>query len=183
MIKNSHNPGGKSKPKWPKDSKISATFSRCGKYRYQLKEIWDPDKPLVLWLLMNPSVACVEYSDPTLRRTGMFSRSWGYGGQLVGNILAYRSTNKMGLLKVDDPIGPKNNEMILKMAKKAEMIVLAYGQPPKKLQGRGKETRELLRDHPNLCYLKLSKDGTPVHPLYLPSNLKPSIYSNNSIGA
>lgn len=176
MIKKSHNPGGKSKPKWPKDSKVSAVFSKCQKYRYQLKEIWDPDKPLVLWLLMNPSVACVEYSDPTLRRTGMFSRAWGYGGQLVGNILAYRSTDKMGLLKVQNPIGTKNNKMILEMAKEASVVVLAYGQPPKKFKDRGREVVELLKDHPNLCYLKLSKDKTPVHPLYLPSSLKPKNY-------
>jgi len=170
-----HNPGGKSKPKWPEDSKVTAIFSKCQKYRYQLREVWDPDKPLVLWLLMNPSVACVEHSDPTLRRTGMFSRSWGYGGQLVGNILAYRSTDKMGLLKVKDPIGPNNNQMILKMMGEAKTIILAYGQPPKKLQGRGKEVTELLKGHPNLCYLRLAKDGTPIHPLYLPSSLKPKL--------
>lgn len=168
-----HNPGGKSKPKWPEDSKVSAKFSNCGKYRYQLREIWDPEKPLVLWLLMNPSVACIEYSDPTLRRTGIFSRSWGYGGQLVGNILGYRSTDKNGLLKVDDPIGPQNNKNILEMAKEAKMIILAYGQPPKKFWDRGKEVVGLLDNHPNLCYLKLSQNGTPVHPLYLPANLRP----------
>lgn len=168
-----HNPGGKSKPKWSEDSKVTAKFSNCQKYRYQLSEIWDPTKPLVLWLLMNPSVACIEYSDPTLRRTGMFSRDWGYGGQLVGNILAYRSTNKMNLLKIDDPIGPRNNKMILEMSKKSKMIVLAYGQPPRKFKDRGKEVVKLLKDHPNICYLKLSKDGTPIHPLYLPSKLKP----------
>lgn len=169
-----HDPGGKSKPKWPKESKVKATFSKCQQYRYGLSEIWDPNSPLILWLLMNPSVACTEYSDPTLRRTGMFSRSWGYGGQLIGNILAYRSTDKMNLLKVDDPIGPRNNKVILYMAKKAKTIVLAFGQPPKKLQYRGLEVIELLKDHPKLCFLKLSKDGTPVHPLYLPANLKPT---------
>jgi hypothetical protein len=60
------------------------------------------------------------------------------------------------------------------MSKKVKTVVLAIGQPPKKLQYRGKEVTELLKDHPNLCYLKLSKDGTPVHPLYLPSSLKPT---------
>ena len=173
MASPKHDPGGKSKPKWPEDSIIKATFSKCQKYRYGLSEIWDTNKPLVLWLLMNPSVACVEYGDPTLRRTGMFSRSWGYGGQLVGNILAYRSTDKMNLLKIKDPIGARNNKVILDMSKKAETVVLAFGQPPKKLQYRGEEVIELLKNHPNLCYLKLSKDGTPIHPLYLPANLKP----------
>jgi hypothetical protein len=103
----------------------------------------------------------------------MFYRSWGYGGQLVGNILAYRSTDKMNLLKIKDRIGPRNNKVILDMSKKAETVVLAFGQPPKKLQYRGEEVIELLKNHPNLCYLKLSKNGTPIHPLYLPASLKP----------
>ncbi len=175
MVK--HDAGGKSRPKWPEDSKIAAEFSACGQYRYSLSEIWDQRKPLVLWILMNPSVACVEYSDPTLRRTGQFARDWGYGGQLVGNVHAYRATDKNKLLEVNNPVGPGNDESILRMAGKAKMIVLAYGQPPKKLKNRGEEVVNLLIDHPGLSYLRLAKDGlTPVHPLYLPADLLPKPY-------
>ena len=71
-----HDAGGKSRPSWPSDSKISAVFSECQKYRYQLREIWDESKPFAMWLLMNPSVACLDYGDPTLIRTGRFARSW-----------------------------------------------------------------------------------------------------------
>ncbi len=73
-----HDAGGKSRPLWPADSKISAIFSECQQYRYQLREIWDESKPLAMWLLMNPSVACIDYADPTLIRTGKFARSWGF---------------------------------------------------------------------------------------------------------
>jgi len=100
-----HDPGGKSRPAWPIDSTVSARFSDCGQYRYELAEIWDNTKPLVLWILMNPSVACLDYSDPTLRKTGIFSRAWGYGGQLIGNVHAYRATDKKRLLDVHDPSG------------------------------------------------------------------------------
>lgn len=168
-----HDAGGKVRPAWPLDSKVTAKFSKCEKYRYQLQEIWDPSKPLVLWLLMNPSVACTDYGDPTLRKTGNFSRAWGYGGQLVGNVHAYRATDKSRLLEVGDPVGPKNNQMILKMAAQAKTVVLAYGQPPKALRARGVEVVALLRHHPGLCHLRLAQDGTPVHPLYLPSTLRP----------
>ena len=65
-----HDAGGKVRPSWPADSVVTAVFSECQWYRYQLREIWDPAKPLVLWILMNPSVACTDYSDPTLRKTG-----------------------------------------------------------------------------------------------------------------
>ena len=171
-----HDAGGKVRPAWPADSKISAEFSDCQKYRYQLREIWDESKPLVLWLLMNPSVACTDYSDPTLRKTGKFSRTWGFGGQLVGNVHAYRATDKSRLLEVNDPVGPKNNQMILEMAAQAKTIVLAYGQPPQALRARGQELVSLLRHHPDLCHLRLAQDGTPVHPLYLPSTLRPIRY-------
>jgi hypothetical protein len=168
-----HDAGGKVHHAWPADSAVSAVFSECEKYRYQLREIWDASKPLVLWLLMNPSVACTDYSDPTLRKTGQFARAWGYGGQLVCNVHAYRATDKSRLLEVADPVGPKNDQMILEMAAEAETVVLAYGQPPKALRSRGAEVVALLRHHPGLCHLRLAQDGTPVHPLYLPSSLLP----------
>ena len=168
-----HDPGGKARPAWPEDSRVTAVFSQCERYRYQLREVWEPSLPLVLWLLMNPSVACLDFSDPTLRKTGKFARSWGYGGQLVSNVHAYRATDKNRLLTVNDPVGPQNDPMILQMAAEAETVVLAYGQPPQALRQRSHDVIALLRDHPRLCYLRLSKDGTPMHPLYLPDKLKP----------
>ncbi len=169
-----HDAGGKSRPAWPTDSKVSARFSECDQYRYELSEGWDTTKPLVLWILMNPSVACLDYADPTLIKTGKFARSWGFGGQLIGNVHAYRSTNKKGLLQVKDPIGPGNDKALLRMAKRAQTVVLAYGHPPRSLKGRGRKVVEMLSDHPALSYLKLAKDETtPWHPLYLPDNLRP----------
>lgn len=176
-----HDAGGKSRPAWPSDSTVTARFSECDQYRYELSEVWDKTKPLVLWILMNPSVACLDYADPTLIKTGKFARSWGYGGQLIGNVHAYRSTNKKGLLQVEDPIGPKNDKALLRMAKRAQTVVLAYGHPPKSLKGRGRKVVEMLSDHPALCYLKLANDGiTPWHPLYLPSNLRPIYQTKQS---
>lgn len=134
-----HDAGGKSRPLWPADSKVTARFSDFQRYRYQLREVWDESKPLVLWVLMNPSVACLDYSDPTLRKTGRFSRDWGYGGQLVGNVHAYRATDKKELLNVDDPVGPENDRKILEMAEEADVVILSYGQPPKALRHRGEK--------------------------------------------
>ena len=168
-----HDAGGKIRPAWPTDSTVTAVFSDCEKYRYQLREIWDASKPLVLWLLMNPSVACTDYSDPTLRKTGKFARSWGFGGQLVGNVHAYRATDKNRLLDVTAPVGPDNERNILEMAAAAKTVVLAYGQPPKALRSRGQHLESILRQHPGLSHLRLAQDGTPVHPLYLPSTLRP----------
>jgi hypothetical protein len=175
-----HDAGGKVRPAWPADSAVTAVFSECQQYRYQLREIWDISKPIVLWLLMNPSVACTAYSDPTLRKTGKFARAWGFGGQLVGNVHAYRATDKDKLLNVADPVGPENDEAILQMAAQAKTVVLAYGQPPKALRRRGQEVVSLLANHEGLCHLRLAMDGTPVHPLYLPETLLPQAHNRRT---
>ena len=173
-----HDPGGRSKPRWPADSEITARFSACQRYRYALYEIWDAKLPPIMWLLMNPSVASIEHADPTLIRTGRYARLWGYGGQLVGNVHAYRATDKQRLLEVEDPAGPENDDALVAMAKKAGAVILAYGQPPKVLRSRSLRVAALLRDTgATLHHLRLSKDGSPSHPLYLPSNLTPIPHS------
>ena len=172
-----HDPGGKSKPKWPAGSVVNARISDDHLYRWELSEVWDATKPLVMWLMMNPSVANIEHADPTLRKTGTFARTWGYGGQLIGNIHAYRATDSKHLLHVRDPVGHGNDEAIFAMADRAEIVVLAYGQPPQALRSRAATVvKELKSRGADLRYLRLSKDGTPYHPLYLPSSSMPLGY-------
>jgi hypothetical protein len=168
-----HDPGGKTRYPWPSDSKVLASFSACKRYRYELSEIWDVNKPLVMFLLMNPSVADLEFADPTLFKTGKYARAWGYGGQLVGNAHAYRATDKGRLLEVEDPVGSENDKALLAMAERADMVLLAYGQPPKSLRARGAAVTQLLSPHRRLAYLRLANDGTPCHPLYLADSLRP----------
>ena len=43
----------------------------------------------------------VEHADPTLIKTGKYARAWGYGGQLVGNVHAYRVTDSRRLVEAD----------------------------------------------------------------------------------
>ena len=141
-----------------------------------LFELWDDTKPVVMFLLLNPSVASEEFADPTLCKTGKYARAWGYGGQLIGNVHAYRITDSKRLVEAEDPIGPENDEALLSMAARAEMVVLAYGQPPKSLRNRAAEGVQLVKGHRRLTYLHLAMDGTPRHPLYLKDNLQPLDY-------
>jgi hypothetical protein len=173
-----HDPGGKMKPKWLPGSIISAEFSDCACYRYELCEIWDKSRPLVMFLMMNPSVAGLEHADPTLMKTGKFARSWGYGGQLIGNVHAYRVTDSKLLTAAEDPVGPNNDATLVRMAGRADMVVLAYGLPPKRLQARAAKVVELLAANSTLKYLRLTRNGTPQHPLYLPGDLVPLDFSN-----
>ena len=168
-----HDPGGKRKPKWPPDSTVTPKFSECMRYRYGLAEIWDDALPLVMFHMMNPSVAGPDHADPTLIKTGKYARSWGYGGQLVGNVHAYRVTKSKLLVQADDPVGPENDKMLRYMARKAKMVVLAYGLPPKPLRARADTVVNMLGSKSRLMYLSLTKNGTPGHPLYLKGDLQP----------
>jgi hypothetical protein len=176
-----HDPGGKVRVRWPIESTVQARFGGpldC--YRYELSEIWDQQRPLALFCMMNPSMAEIRFSDPTLARTGSFTRGWRskdggrYGGQLIGNVHAYRATNKLRLLHVDDPVGPENDQALLAMAARAEIVILAYGQPPACLRLRGNAVaRMLIEAGHDVRVLATSNDGTPMHPLYLPGRLTP----------
>jgi len=152
--------------------KSRAIISECGKYRYSLSRIWDDDKPMVLFVMLNPSTADGDQDDPTIRRCIGFAKSWGYGGLWVGNLLAYRATNPKDLKSVADPFGPDNEIHLMQMAIEADLLVCAWGNPniTKNMMHRTKLITGLgLVPH----FLELSKDGTPKHPLYLKSNLKP----------
>lgn len=170
-----HDPGGRVKPKWPAGSVVAATFSGPNDcYRTELSEIWDDALPLVGWLMMNPSVAGVRFADPTLSKTSTFSRRWGFGGQIITNVHDYRVTDSKLLAGVAEPVGPDNDEAIMRMAARVRYVVLAYGKPPPNLRPRARAVVAALRNTGvPLKYLRLSGDGTPWHPLYLPGNLEP----------
>lgn len=153
----------------------SAVLSPCANYRYQLRRVWDESKPLVMFLMLNPSTADGEKDDPTIRRCKSFAQNWGFGGFVVGNLFAFRSTDPRQILTCDDPIGPDNKMHLDKLAAKAELVVCAWGNSAivEKLGKRYGSDYLPLKGITNLRYLELAIDGTPKHPLYLKSDLLP----------
>jgi hypothetical protein len=173
-----HDPGGKVRLALSGDVKSWAEFGGNNKeYRYALRRVWDASLRSVLFVMMNPSTADPFVDDPTVAKCQRYARGWGYGTLWVGNTFAYRATNQKDLMQVADPVGPQNDEWLLKMAAYAGMIVLAYGKPHKNLCQRGRDVAALLRSAGHeLHVLKLCNDGTPSHPLYLEGTLKPSLF-------
>ena len=146
-------------------------------YRYRLTRLWDATRPSILFVMMNPSVADLDQDDRTVRRASSFAQTWNYGQLLVGNVFAYRCTDQKRLLETPDPVGPENDAHLLAMAAESAKIIFAYGKPHVSLRSRGGEVATLFRAHGHkLHILRLSQDGTPVHPLYLPGNLKPTLW-------
>ena len=78
----------------------TANFSSCHKYRYSLYRIWDKKKKFVLFIGLNPSTADEGMDDPTIRRCSGYAQNWGYGGFMMVNLFAYRTTFPSNLKKV-----------------------------------------------------------------------------------
>ena len=146
----------------------TANFSSCHKYRYSLSRIWDKKKKFVLFIGLNPSTADEDMDDPTIRRCSGYAQNWGYGGFMMVNLFAYRTTFPSNLKKVKCPIGIENDKYILKLSKKADITVAAWGDNGN-LYNRDKQVLSLV---PNLVCLKINKSGQPAHPLYLKKDLK-----------
>ena len=149
-----------------------ATISECGKYRYTLTRQWDYSKPLLCWIMLNPSMADANIDDPTIRRCIDFSTKWGYGGLYVVNLFALRSVNPAELLKVHDPIGPENNFTIIQFLKWP--IIAAWGAWGA-YKNRDKHVSELLAGADIKC-LGMTKMGQPKHPLYIAKITKLEIF-------
>jgi hypothetical protein len=95
----------------------SAISSPCRTYRYSLFRVWNPKFPSVMFVGLNPSTADEQEDDPTVRRCVGFARKWNFGGLILVNLFAYRSTDPAGLLEAEDPVGPGNDKHILASAR------------------------------------------------------------------
>jgi hypothetical protein len=177
-IPQKHDPGGKVRLALSPDVKSSPpVFGGPGDcYRYTLDRTWDETKPRAMFIMMNPSMANEKWDDRSVSKCQRFARRWGvYGGISVGNTFAYCATDQKKLAKVSEPVGPENDAQILKMAREAAVVIFAYGKPHHRhLRSRGREVAAMLvKNGIQPHFLKLSKDGTPWHPLYLSKTLKP----------
>lgn len=146
----------------------TATFARGGTHRYQLWRIWQPG-PLCHFLMLNPSTADERQSDPTVTRCLNYAKAWSYGGLIVTNIFALRSTDPQQLYSNADPVGVDNDSFILDAQARCAVTVAAWGNHGKHM-GRGEQVRALL-EAPHM--LGLNATGTPKHPLYLKADLQP----------
>lgn len=157
-----------------------AHFSPDRRYRYSLWRIWNEDKPLVMFIGLNPSTANEREPDPTIRRVMKFAYNWGYGGIYMMNLFAFVTAYPIRLAEEADPLGD-NNGWLDKIAINCEMIVFAWGA-----FGDGKG-RQLIRDRaesvkalfPGAYCIAKTKTGHPGHPLFLPGYLKPFPYFEN----
>lgn len=149
---------------------MGATISECGKYRYNLTREWnslfDTNQKKIVWVMLNPSTADANQSDPTLRRCIKFSQDWGFTHLELVNLYAFRSPYPEDLWTQDDPVGRLNDGHIFNAARTAHTIVCAWGGNAK--PERARQIFNLLHSaNDRVMCLGTNNDDTPKHPLYV----------------
>lgn len=151
--------------------KLSATLSPNGDYRYKLSRVWDESLPTLVWVMLNPSTADAYTDDATIKKCMGFARQWGYGGIVVVNLYAFRTTDPKYLFRELDFVGPENDITLAEVAGQHKTIVCAWGLHAKRQRARLvckllTITRDRLQP-PELYCLGLTSTGMPKHPVRL----------------
>ncbi len=152
------------------DDTKGAIFSPCRTWRYVLWRKWTAvgDKDCVAFIGLNPSTADELVNDPTITRCVDFAQRWGFGGLVMLNQFAYRSTDPKGLRRVADPVGPQNEAYLLGYAGRVGRVVAAWGADKMtKHQGRAVAVSQRLSQVCDLYCLGTTADGSPKHPLFV----------------
>lgn len=152
---------------------MKAVFSDCRTYRYAL---WRETGRLgaegtVLFVMLNPSTADEVENDPTVRRCIGFAGDWGFARLAVANAYAYRATDPAELRRVDDPVGPDNDEWLDRLASQAHAVIAAWGAhiDPE----RERRVIELVEFQAGtMRCLGQTQALHPRHPLYLAADTK-----------
>lgn len=153
----------------------AAIFSPCYAYRYRLIDVWDPAKPVLNWLMLNPSTADETKNDPTIERCQRRAVSMGFGAIDITNLFALRSTNPRGLMKVADPVGPDNDAAIMEAARGADMVICGWGAHGLARERAWSVMARIQATGIQLHALRLTKFGNqPAHPLYIPYEIGPT---------
>ena len=150
-----------------------AVVSPCGRYRYLLTRTWDPARPAVGFVMLNPSTADHRTDDATVRRCVGFARVRGFGEVRVANLFALRASDPTVLLDTvaagSDPVGPENPAHLRALAAE-HTVVLAWGANAAAVHGADYPrvvAAELATGSAVLYCLGRCADGSPRHPLYL----------------
>jgi len=145
----------------------SATFSLCGKYRYDLKRTWDHTLRKAIVIMLNPSIADDSKDDPTIRKISTILKYNNYGGMIIYNLWPIISTDPSVLNSMTDAEKSFDNHPWLNsLEDQIHPIIFAWGVPGKK----GNQYTDKVKGRA-FCFGK-NKDGSPKHPLYLKNETK-----------
>lgn len=149
-------------------------------YRLTLTRVWNAQRLLsgplkmLLWIMLNPSVATEHTDDRTLAKAARASAQWGYDGMTIANVFPLRLTDSKLLHKAAVPLTiGKNLDEIARLIQDHRYfgpVMVGWGAPPHAavrvaLYGEVARIKRLLRGR-GRAPGGLTIDGHPKHPLY-----------------
>lgn len=147
-----------------------AEFSECRNYRYALWRIWDKEKPLVMFIGLNPSTANESDNDPTIKSVCRIAKNNGYGGVYMMNCFALVSTDPKRLQEVYDRMHEtedvENMRWLLEVERKCADVVFAWGN----FEIVKQRAASVAGYFTHAKALQINKNGSPKHPLYCKSD-------------
>lgn len=159
-------------------------FSPCRSWRYTLWRTWPIEDMLIgecsadtqahrylMVIGLNPSTADETKNDPTVARCINFAKRWGFGALCMTNLFGWRDTDPKKMKAAIEPIGADNDHWLRKTAEGAGMVLAAWGKHGSHLH-RSQAVCELLNGIA-MHALRLNRDGSPEHPLYMPAATVP----------
>lgn len=149
---------------------VGALISACQQYRYRLWRRWNDGRPVLVFIMLNPSTADGEQDDPTIRKCVGFADRAGYGGIEILNLFAYRATKPADLKLAGWPVGPENDAHIHAVLDTYPSVICAWGANGITREGwnRAHQVMDIVTNHiAQPMALKLTANGVPWHPLML----------------
>ncbi len=171
-----------------------------GAHRYHYVRVWDAKLPRVLYVMLNPSKGTVQKPDPTMRQCVHFAQAQGFGGVEIVSLYGFMAPKPPELKRVARAdlaraIGPRNDSHVRDamrrfaatitgeraQGKPESRVVLAWGAHASHTVGHAERVRFVR----GLCEenvaivaqcLGQTKDGSPIHPLMLPHDLRFTAY-------
>lgn len=138
-----------------------AFFPPGGRCRMWLTRAWAPERGFALFAGLNPSKAGRDVDDMTVTKGMGFANRWELGGTLHVNAYPFIATNPADLAQCTPDEIKENDHWVLEMAKKAKVVVAAWGAFPKHTR-RFKALAKLLSRFKPVC-LGMTEDGFPNH--------------------
>ena len=115
--------------------------------------------------------------DPSCARARDYAERWGYGTLIVTNLFAWRATDPEAMKSAPEPVGRSNNQAILRSARQSGVVVCAWGNHGSHLGRAATVVANLRGAGVPLHMLRMTAQGQPNHPLYLPAKLQPTPWS------
>lgn len=131
------------------------------RYQYATWRIWDAEKPLVLFITLNPSKNEENSDSATILKCVELANKLNYGGVIIAHLFALRCDDPNDFINAENPVGPENDACLEKFARQAKTIIAAWG-----MRGTFIDRHDaIMRKFSNLHCFGITENGQPIHPL------------------